>query len=119
MKLALRGRGRAQRRGGEAVAGMYPAGGSIRVLSVGPRWAPQRARILSDASEEEWGKALGTTALCLPQESATDFPLSLAVTHPLHIWGPDSASSPEISGTFCLGHLGSLSFCFFGYNEEL
>lgn len=35
--------------------------------------------------------------------------LSLAVRHPLCAWGTDSASSPEISSTFWLGHLGSLT----------
>jgi hypothetical protein len=41
------------------------------------------------------------------------FPAVLAVTHPPHSWDPDLTSSPEISGTFWLGHLESLSLHFF------
>lgn len=47
------------------------------------------------------------------------FLLSWAVTRSLHVWGPDTDGSPEISGTFWLGHLDSLSVRFFDFNKEL
>lgn len=95
------------------------ATGRVKALAVGPPPASQRAHILSGASKGGPGDHCPMPAPRRGQNLPPAFPAVIGCHTSSLCLGPDSARSPEISGTFWLSHLNSLSLHFFGSNKKL